>query len=183
MQAAPGQARDLCGLLMETLPSGDRAGLTCCYREWVVTSVMRSGSHARLLPSSFSPLSLVGAREEFSMSAMGSSASFAPLCFRMALLTACARLSTYSSALACAASVHKYGRLAENLHDALPQAGVLCERGSAPYERPSGRLLSLPCVKPMKVFFQIVDPSLFVMPSMTCSRTLLRSALHFTAEG
>lgn len=137
-----------------------------------VTSVMRSGSHARLLPSSFSPLSLVGAREEFSISATGSSASFAPLCFRMALLTACARFSTYSSARACAALVPKCGRQAEDLGGTLPGAGLLCGRGRSPYERPSGRLLNLPRVKPMKVLFQIVDPSLFVMPSMTCNRTL-----------
>ncbi len=56
-----------------------------------------------------------------------------------------------------------------NMRDLDP--AVLSKWGS-PYVRLSGRLLSLPRVKAMNVLFQMVDPSLFVMPSITCSTML-----------
>ena len=55
--------------------------------------------------------------------------------------------------------------------------GLCCQTEGSPYVRLSGRLVSLPRVKAMKVLSQMVEPSLFVMPSITCSSALFSPIL------
>ena len=55
--------------------------------------------------------------------------------------------------------------------------GLCCQTEGPPYVRLSGRLVSLPRVKAMKVMSQMVEPSLFVMPSITCSSALFSPIL------